>query len=272
LRVDFGTLLIEAAWHGRCIGRVRIIGAHKESSMAKKVIFGLLAVVAIVIVAAIVFTRTQLDGIVASAVESYGSTATGTDVNVGSVDISVREGHGTIGKLVIDNPKGYSSDYALSIENIDVSLDLASLARAVPVVKEVVLMNAHLNAEQRGGATNITDIQRHLGEVDTDTADTETEGKIIIDRFLLKNGRVTLVSDALNEPEELELADVVIDGIGRTSGGVTYGQATEAVLNPILAATRNAIENRLKSAAANAAQEEVKKKANERLKELLDKE
>jgi hypothetical protein len=72
-------------------------------------------------------------------------------------------------------------------------------------------------------------------------------------------------------PEELELDDVVVDGIGRSSGGATYTEATEAVLNPIVLAARAAVQNRLRDAAADAARDEVKEKVSERLEELLEK-
>jgi hypothetical protein len=245
--------------------------------MGKKIGIAL-AVVVICAIGAAIYVSTQLDTVIADAIESYGRATTGTDVSVGGVDIALTNSSGKLGNLTIDNPAGFETDYFLRVKDIDVSLDLGSLASAVPIVREVVVDEAHLNAEQRDDATNLTEIQRHMtGAQGTDaTSQPNEQGRVIIDRFRLTNARMTLTSELLSKPEDVELENVVVEGIGRGSGGATYDEATEAVLTPILAAARTAVQKRLGEAAADAAREEVREevqeKASERLKELLDKE
>src|SRR3954469_17052246 len=101
-------------------------------------------------------------------------------------------------------------------------------------------------------------------------ASAKDEGRIIIDRFRLTHGRVTLTSDLLKHPEDLELADVSVDGIGRPSGGVTYEQAAEALLDPILRATRNAVEARLRKAAEESARDKAESALRDRLEKSLE--
>jgi hypothetical protein len=141
----------------------------------------------------------------------------------------------------------------------------------VPIIREVLVDDAHLNAEQRGDSTNLTDIERYMSKADK-TADQSgaPEPRIIIDRFRLTHGRVTLTSELLSHPEELELGDVVVDNIGRSSGGATYGEATEAVITPILEAARTAVQARLKDAAAGAARQELEERATDKLKGLFE--
>jgi hypothetical protein len=245
--------------------------------MLKKIFLAAIAAVVIVVAVAVVLVTSQLDRMVADAVEAYGRAATGTSVSVGGVDVALTDARGTVDRLTIGNPEGFTTDYALRINDIQLTLDLISLSSDAPVVTEMLLSDAHLNAEQRGEATNLTDIQRYMtqsgGEPPPDTAAAE-EARIIIDRFRLTNARVTLTSDYLSEPETLELGDVVVDGIGRGSGGATYSQATEAVLAPILAAARTAAQQRLRNAAADAAreeiEEEIEEEAGERLRDLIE--
>jgi uncharacterized protein involved in outer membrane biogenesis len=225
-----------------------------------------------------VYVSTQLDPFVAGLIESYGRETTGTDVRVGGVDIALTAGNGKVGDLTIGNPSGFDTDYFLRVNDIDLSLDLASLGSAVPVVREIVVDGAHLNAEQRGDATNLTEIQSYMtrsGEAAPSSEPAEP-GRVIINQFRLTNGRVTLTSELLSKPEDIELEDVVVNGIGRDSGGATYDEATEAVLTPILGAARAAVQSRLQDAAADAAreevEEEVQEKASERLNELLNRE
>jgi hypothetical protein len=106
---------------------------------------------------------------------------------------------------------------------------------------------------------------------ETPDAGTEEEGRIIIDRFRLTHGRVTLTSEYLGKPEDLALDDVVVNGVGRSSDGATYGEATEAVLTPIVRAARSAAEGRLREAAAGRAREEIEDAASKKLEKLLEK-
>jgi uncharacterized protein involved in outer membrane biogenesis len=241
--------------------------------MSKKIVLGIVAVVVAVVAAGLVFVGNKLDGIVAQAVEDYGSAATGTRVTVAGVDITPTQGRGDLKALVIDNPPGFETDHALRIENIKLALDLRSLTGDVPVVHEVLVNDAHLNAEQRGDSTNLTDIEHYMSKSSEASADSSVPPpRLIIDSFRLTHARVTLTSELLKHPEELELGDVVVQNVGRSSGGATYGEATDALLTPILDAARAAVQQRLKDAAAAAAREEVEQRASEKLKSLFDKE
>jgi hypothetical protein len=242
--------------------------------MGKRILFGLIAVVVLVAAAVAWLYLTKGNQLVASAIETYGSAATGTSVSVGSVELALTQGRGDVKGLTIGNPPGYSSSYFLNIDDITLTLDLGSLAGRVPVVKEALVEAAHLNAEQHGQATNLTDLENRItGPATSKPAPQPTpkaEGRIIIDKFRLTHGRITLTSDLLKHPEELELADVSIDGIGRGSGGVTYEQAAEAVLDPILRATKTAVEARLRKAAEDAARDKAESSLRNRLEKSLE--
>jgi hypothetical protein len=242
--------------------------------MGKRILFGLIAVVVLAAAGVAWFYLTKGNEIVASAIETYGSAATGTSVRVGSVELALTQGRGDIKGLTIDNPPGYSSSYFLKVDDLTLTLDLGSLAGRVPVVKEAAIEAGHLNVEQHGQTMNLTDIERRItgpaASKSTPQPAAKDQGRIIVDRFRLTHGRITLTSDLLKHPEDLELADVSVDGIGRASGGVTYEQAAEAVLDPILRATRNAVESRLRKAAEDAAREKAESALRDRLQKSLE--
>jgi len=242
--------------------------------MVKRILVGLIAVIVLAAAGITWLVMTKGDQFVASAIETHGSAATGTSVRVGSVDLSMTQGRGDVKELTIGNPPGYSTSYFLKIDDIKLALDLGSLAGRAPVVKEVLVDAAHLNAEQHGQTTNLTDLEQQITARPITSKPTTqsptSEGRIVIDHFRMTHGRVTLTSDLLKHPEEIELADVSVDGIGRSSGGVTYEQAAEAVLDPILRATRNAVEARLRKAAEDSARDKAERSLTDRLKKSLE--
>src|SRR4051812_28510476 len=152
---------LASGWHGECssTGSTNVRLAAEESAMGKKVILGLTVVVVAAIVVAIAMVASRLGGIAGHIIEDYGSATTGTDVSVRSVDVEPTRGRGEVKDLTIANPPGFHTDYALRIDDVELGLDLASLRKDVPVIREVLVDAAHLNAEQRGDSTNLTDIE-----------------------------------------------------------------------------------------------------------------
>jgi hypothetical protein len=235
--------------------------------MRPAIVVGVLAAVAVAVALGLRYGTRRLDAVVAAAVERYGSAVTGTDVDVGGVALALSAGRADLAGITIANPSGYDTDYAVQVGHATVALDIGSLAGNVPVIEELLLEGATINAEQRSAASNLTDIQRHVSGAPAESGG--EPGRIVVERFRLSDARVVLTSEHLSEPEELVLRDVVVDGIGAATGGVTYAQAAEAMLAPVLEEARAAAAERLRSAAADAVREELEDEVRERVDELL---
>ena len=83
-------------------------------------------VVLLLIAGGLYYFLSSLNELVASAIESSGSEVTGTRVSVSGVDISLREGRGSIRGLRIANPAGFSGD-AVSFSDITIVIDTFSM-------------------------------------------------------------------------------------------------------------------------------------------------
>ena len=236
--------------------------------MRPAILIAILVIVAIAAAVALRYGANRLDGVVASTVERYGSAFTGTDVDVDGLDLELTAGRATIGDLTVGNPQGYETDYAVRVGSTTVVLDVSSLTGDVPVIEELVLDGALINAEQRDTASNLTDIQKHA-TASSGEAPAGAQSRIIVERFRVRNAHVLLTSEHLSKPEALDLEDVVVDGIGGRTGA-TYSAAAEAMLTPILAAARSATAERLRSAAADAASDAAREELEEETEDLRE--
>lgn len=235
--------------------------------MRPVILIAVLALVAIAVGVALRYGARELDSAVASTVERHGSALTGTDVNVDGVDLQLTAGRANLAGLTVENPRGYETDYAVRVGNAAVTLDIGSLAGEVPVIQELILDGALINAEQREAGSNLTDIQKHA----TASSDEPTAGepeRIVVERFRVRNARVLVTSEHLSKPEELQLKDVVVDNIGGDTGGATYSEAAEAMLMPILAAARSAAADRLRSVAGEAVSDAAREELEDESEEL----
>ena len=80
----------------------------------KSILFGL-ATILVLLVGGFYFVYSNLDEIVRTAIEEYGSQVVGTSVSVSGVSISLTEGKGTIKELRVAEPKGFGSFLPFSV-------------------------------------------------------------------------------------------------------------------------------------------------------------
>lgn len=243
--------------------------------MAKKI--GVIVVVlAAIAVVAVLVLGPEIDRRAAELIERYGEATTGTQVDVGGVDIALSQGRGTIDRLTVGNPEGFDTDYAVRIDAVEAALDVGSLAREAPVVTELLLDGVHINAEQRGDAINLTEIQENTTASSGEpAAGAEEEGRIIVSLFRATNATLTITSELLGGAETVDLEDVVVRDVGGTQGAA-YSEAAAAMLGPVIDAALAAVRGHLQDAAENAAREEVDEEAEEleeakeRVRDLLE--
>jgi hypothetical protein len=237
--------------------------------MRPAIVVGILALIGLATAVALRYGAGRVDGAVVSAIERHGSALTGTRVDVDGLDLALSTGRVDLAGVTVGNPRGYETDYAVRIGSASVELDIGSLAGAVPVIEELILDGALINAEQRAAASNLTDIQQHA-TAPSDQAPAGEPGRIVVERFRVRNARVLLTSEHLRTPEELPLRDVVVENIGSATGGVTYSEAAEAMLLPVLAAARSAATERLRVAAVDAVSDAAREELDEEAQGLRE--
>jgi hypothetical protein len=236
--------------------------------MRPVIVIGALIVVGIAVAVGLRYGAGRLDTFVASTVERHGSALTGTRVDVDGVELALGAGRANIAGLTVGNPRGYETDYAVRIGSATVELDVGSLAGEVPVIEELVLDGAVINAEQRSNASNLTDIQKHATASSGEPPAGEP-GRIVVERFRVRDARVLLTSEYLGSPEELPLRDIVVQDIGGATGA-TYSEAAEAMLLPVIAAARTAATERLRDVAADAVSDAAREELDEESQRLRE--
>lgn len=239
--------------------------------MRVPIVIGALIIVGIAVAVGLRFGADRLDLFVASMIERSGSAVTGTRVDVDGVELALASGRAEIAGLTVNNPRGYDTDYAVRVGSATVEIDVGSLASDVPVIRELVLDGALINAEQRDAASNLTDIQQYASTSSGEPS-AAAPGRIAVERFRVRNARVLVTSKYLSSPEELPLRDIVVTDIGGAAGA-TYAEAAEAMLLPVVAAARAAAAERLRDVAAGAVSEAAREQLDEesqRLREEAD--
>ena len=95
-------------------------------------------ILAVILIVAVKFLGSNLDAIVKKAI-TVGPEMTGVSVDVDKVGISLADGRGEIGGLVIGNPRGYKGPHAFKLGSIALALDKTADTAGVVVIKELTI-------------------------------------------------------------------------------------------------------------------------------------
>lgn len=184
------------------------------------------AVVALVGLAALLWwLLTSLDAVVARQIERAGQSALGVPVRVGSVDLELREGRGTVRRLRVANPEGFSSEPALEVEEIVLELRPAALRERPRGVERVLVRGpvARFEVDEEGRA-NLDVLRRHAahaseaapGEAPAGEAEPE---RLVLHRLVAEEGRVVADLRAVGgERRELLLPPLRMREVGGAEG------------------------------------------------------
>jgi uncharacterized protein involved in outer membrane biogenesis len=191
--------------------------------MKKLLITGAVVIALIVVIAFSLLSN--LDSLVAKAIEKHGSEATQTSVRVSGVDISLRDGRGSIKGLQVASPDGFEARTAFSLDDITVDIDIKSVREDPVVINEIRIQSPVVNAEiTKTGASNIDELRKRVQAYTSGTAGESGESgrqtkRIRIEQFVLEKGRVEVDASALGlEKRTIVLPEIRLGDVGGTNG------------------------------------------------------
>ncbi len=254
---------------------------------AVKAIVAVVVVLGLLVAVAAYYLLSNIDGFVKETIEKVGTEVTGTGVSLQSVSINLTNGSGTLSGLIIDNPPGYDSPYAFSLDQVTVAIQPSSLTKDVIVISEVTVKGANLIAEQKGTGVNLTEILDNVeaaGEkanqetppAEPAPEETPTDVRLMMQNFTFVGTQAKIITETKGEAV-LTVPDVNRTNFGDTVTGLTPEQLGAEVTEAVIEEVQDAVEDYLEDLAKAAMQEKVKEKtgidlkaAEEGFKSLFD--
>jgi uncharacterized protein involved in outer membrane biogenesis len=206
----------------------------------KKLVLAAVLFLAISFGFAIYYVLSSLDGMVKTAIETYGSQATETTVLVDSVQIVLKDGSGAIRGLTVGNPQGFAAPQAFSLGQVATQVDLKSLSEEVTVIEHIIVQAPVVFFElNEAGKTNLGVLKQNLSSASSGTSasssanrDSGAEPKFIIRKLLFTDGNIHARAVALNQDYELKLPRIEMSNLGGKNGA-TPKQIAEQVLKTL---------------------------------------
>ena len=195
------------------------------------------------------WTVRSLDGLVARAIEHYGSELTGTEVAVGSVNIELTEGRGAVDRVTIANPSGFSSERAVSLGHGSIVIDPTAATRTLIEIDEITMSGSRLVLElDERGRSNLATLKKHI-ESATANASTSTDApRLRVGTLQFEDGVVVVDATALGgERMERNLPTVRLSNLGGVNGAPPAEIGRAALVALLDHAAREAVTDELRN-------------------------
>lgn len=170
----------------------------------------------------------NLNHLVKNAIETNGSRMTGAKVTVSSVAIEATTGTGIIRGLVVGNPQGFKTPYALKVGQIEVAIDLSTLTHPAILIKRIMIEAPDVIYEKAGGTTNfdalLQNVSRQTTPSNPDKSPPKTKRtgkKLIVGILAVRNAKVEASAGFMGgRTVSVSLPDITLRHIGQSEGGV----------------------------------------------------
>lgn len=226
-----------------------------------KRVFKLLIVLGLVLLVVIVAGALLVNRVARTGIQSGATYALGVDTTLQEIQLGIISGHSSMQKLNVANPEGFSDDPFLTLGDLKLQLDMASLTSDTINVPTFEISDVGVSIEHIQGKANydviLENLNRFAGEEDPaaepaeSAPEDEAPGKQLdIQRIVIRNVNVqvayspiegdpakvntTIPEILIENPGKLstpELAMVITTSILASSVKATAGQLPGAVMS-----------------------------------------
>ncbi len=218
-----------------------------------KVVVRLLVLIGVVGIVAVVLVGLSLNALVKSGIETMGPQVLGVPVTLEDVDIALLSGKNMragLTQLVIKNPEGYKTAFAVSLPDIRVHVDRNSLLTDTVIVEEMLIVAPAMTFEWSLRGSNLGTIQENLKRNTRSGGNGREKGEkheepektIHIKKVIVKDAIINVsFTGGQSEVVQLPLPDLELRDIGNPSGGTTFSQASAVIFDEIYGAIIKAV-------------------------------
>jgi hypothetical protein len=208
----------------------------------KKLLIGL-GVVVVLVAGGAFLLLSNLDGLVKTAIETYGSEAVGSQVSVDSVEIDLTGGTAAIYGFSVANPEGFSDRVMISFSEVSVAIDIGTLNSEIISIDSIVARQPSALYESANGTTNIDTVSaRFAGSGNEEPADVtadESTVQLNIASILIEDIQAHMAGEGVPDLT-LSLGDINLQSLQGTPNEIA-SQIMEPLMQQISANAASAL-------------------------------
>jgi len=223
----------------------------------KKILSGLIFIIIIGLVIGLYYFFNNLDYLIKTAIEKYGSQAAQTTVRVQKVKTSLPNAAIAINGLTVANPDTFDFANVFSMNEISTKININSLKEEPYIVEEIVIRAPEVFFEVNNDKKiNLDRLKKNITSSRSKTTQTKTEAKkdidtksksaprIIIRRVLFTGGKILAKITPLKDKEyTLKLPTLDMKNLGGKNGA-TPDKIAREILDRLTDQAKRAIKEK----------------------------
>jgi uncharacterized protein involved in outer membrane biogenesis len=221
----------------------------------KRILWGAVIVLIVLIIGGTIVADVFLDDIAKKGIETVGPEIAKVSVKLDGVHLSLLTGSAKIKGLVIGNPEGYKTPHAINVGSVAVGVNPLSVLSDKIVVRSVRVEALEITFEGNPfGKNNLKKIMDNVNDVAKSGAAPSTnapvqagnkpDGKYEVDDFLITGAKVHFSPTGMGGKEiTLPLPPIHLTDLGRNNDGLTATDLTRRVLDAVTSATLKAVSS-----------------------------
>jgi uncharacterized protein involved in outer membrane biogenesis len=213
----------------------------------KKLIIRLVVALVVIVILAMVAMALSLNWVVKKGVQTVGGSVTKVDVKLRSVNLSLLSGAGEFKGLVVGNPPGFSTPWAINVGTLSLAVEPRSLLSDKIVIRSIAVEAPEITFETDLHANNLSKILANVqgparneqqAPAQPSTAAPPKEAKpskkFEVDDFLIKDAKVRVSVPALGgQSAVVSLPEIHLQDLGKGPDGITAAELTQQILEAV---------------------------------------
>ncbi len=221
--------------------------------MKKRLLQISLALVVLVTVGIVVVTL-KLDGIIKSGVETIGPKIAKVSIKLDDVSVSALSGKGELKGLVIGNPEGFKTEFAIKVGGVSVGVQPSSVFSSKIIVNSISVTGPEITFEGGLKDNNLTKILANIeaslgGGVSTEKpgSDAVAQKKLQINDLSITDGKIKIVIPGFGgKSTDVPLPNIQLSDLGKDSDGITPADLAKRIVSTVLEGSTKAVTTALK--------------------------
>jgi uncharacterized protein involved in outer membrane biogenesis len=191
-----------------------------------------------------------LCSIIKQAVETGGPRFTQTTLKLGRASLSLLSGSGALQGIVLGNPAGYQTAFAIKVAQTELGVQPGSLLSDKIHITHLHVLGPEINFE--GGLTEnnlsqiLDNVKSATGASKEPAQSSGATKKLLVDEFTVTGGKI-YVTTALTggQPLTVDLPDIRFTNLGQGADGLTAADLAERLLSELYQRALNAVQKRM---------------------------
>ncbi len=179
-----------------------------------KIFLALILIIGLAVAgASFYFVTYRMDGMIASKIESAGSSALGTHITIGTVNTGISAGSLQISNVSVANPPGYDKPDAISLDGIEAEINYDGFD-----ITRLVIEQPSLYIEEAGGTTNFSELLEALEtHVERRGPDADTsQPRIVIRQFRMNESQAKFESKSYDMHSDVRIDSIEMENLEGT--------------------------------------------------------